>query len=63
MKLTRGAFEALKNDLKIGRAEVLRRAMMAMIDGAGKSQDASDDDANPMFWAPFFIVGEGRMGR
>ena len=27
VKLTRGAFEALKNDLEIGRAEVLRRVL------------------------------------
>ena len=62
VKLTTGAFEAMKNDPKIGRAEALRRAVLAMIDNAGKSQDDADD-ANPMLWAPFVVVGEGTNAR
>ena len=36
-----------------GRAEALRRAMVAMID-AGKPHEA-----HPAYWAPFVVVGEG----
>ena len=36
-----------------GRAEVLRRAMLAMID-KGESRRA-----HPACWAPFVVVGEG----
>jgi CHAT domain-containing protein len=37
----------------VGRAEALRRAMLAMID-KGKSHEA-----HPAYWAPFVVVGEG----
>ena len=38
----------------IGRAEALRRSMLAMMQTDGK-----DYFAHPMFWAPFVVVGEG----
>ena len=38
---------------QIGRAEALRRSMLALID-KGK-----DFEAHPAFWAPFVLVGEG----
>jgi CHAT domain-containing protein len=41
----------------IGRAEALRRAMLAMID-RGKPHEA-----HPTFWAPFVVVGEGAAKR
>ena len=46
------AFAALADEPGIGRAEALRRAMAALIDGGG-------DAAHPAFWAPFVVVGEG----
>ncbi|MCH9020758.1 MAG: CHAT domain-containing protein, partial [Proteobacteria bacterium] len=38
----------------IGRAEALRRSMLAML-----SNEDKDHFAHPMFWAPFVVVGEG----
>ena len=55
--LITNAFGALKADPKVGRAEALRRAMLAMIDGNDAKQ------AHPSFWAPFVVVGEGGIGR
>jgi CHAT domain-containing protein len=38
---------------KTGRAEALRRAMLALIDKGGPQE------AHPAYWAPFIVVGEG----
>jgi CHAT domain-containing protein len=67
VKLTTSAFRALKtdqkeSDQKIGRAEALRCAMLAMIDGAGTSGNPANE-AHPLYWAPFVVVGEGGTGR
>jgi tetratricopeptide (TPR) repeat protein/CHAT domain-containing protein len=61
--LTTGAFKALAESPEIGRAEALRRSMLAML--ADKTHPLY---AHPMFWAPFVLVGEGgvaagEMGR
>ena len=53
VKLITHAVGATTRDKTLGRAEALRRAMLAMIDGA----DARE--AHPAFWAPFVVVGEG----
>jgi CHAT domain-containing protein len=47
------AVGAISRDKKLGRAEALRRAMLAMVD-KGKP-----DQAHPAYWAPFVVVGEG----
>ena len=60
--LTTGAFQAMEKDVAGGRAEALRRSMVAMIDGAGKGGEP-DYFAHPLFWAPFVLVGEGGAGR
>jgi CHAT domain-containing protein len=53
-RLTTSTFDILKADPKLGRAEALRRAMLAYLN------DASDPrNAYPAYWAPFSIVGEG----
>jgi hypothetical protein len=52
VKLITGAIKRLAEDKAMGRAEAIRRSMLAMIDGGGR-------DAHPAFWAPFAVVGEG----
>jgi CHAT domain-containing protein len=58
IKLTTGTFAELANDPSIGRAEALRRSMMAMLDPANPSKFA-----HPLAWAPFVLAGEGGAGR
>lgn len=54
VKLTTGAFSQLAAHPEIGRAEALRRSMLALIG------DRSDPrNAEPTVWAPFVLVGEG----
>ena len=58
VKLTTGAFAELKRDPTIGRAEALRRAMLAAM--ADTSRPATwTASAHPSVWAPFTLVGEG----
>jgi CHAT domain-containing protein/tetratricopeptide (TPR) repeat protein len=57
VKLTTGAFAAMRQDAKIGRGEAMRRSITALID-RGKSWEA-----HPSYWAPFVVVGEGGAAR
>jgi CHAT domain-containing protein len=50
--ITTGAFAAMKADSTIGRAEALRRSLVALMDKGGRN-------AHPSIWAPFVLVGEG----
>jgi CHAT domain-containing protein/tetratricopeptide (TPR) repeat protein len=53
-RLTISTFDAIKSDASIGRAEALRRAMLAYLN------DASDpSNSYPAFWGPFELVGDG----
>ena len=54
-RLTTGMFANLRNAPEMGRAEALRRSMMALA--------ANDNTAHPAYWAPFSLVGEGAGGR
>ena len=58
VKLTTGTFAELAKDASIGRAEALRRSMMAMLDPANPPEFA-----HPSAWAPFVLAGEGGAGR
>jgi CHAT domain-containing protein len=53
-RLTTSTFEILKGDPTLGRAEALRRAMLAYM-----NDTSGPDNANPAYWGPFSIVGEG----
>jgi CHAT domain-containing protein len=52
--ITTGMLGQMAEEPDIGRAEALRRSMLAMLETEGK-----DHFAHPMFWAPFVVVGEG----
>ena len=53
-RLTTSTFGVLAADPTIGRAEALRRAMLAYL-----NDNSSRNAAYPAFWGPFEIVGEG----
>ncbi|MGA7805129.1 tetratricopeptide repeat protein [Bradyrhizobium sp.] len=59
VKLTTGMIGAVAQDPAIGRAEALRRAMLAMIDDTTNGSER----AHPFFWAPFILAGEGGASR
>jgi CHAT domain-containing protein len=62
VKLVTGAIDALAKDKSIGRAEALRRAMLAEM--ADTSRPANWTPAwHPSIWSPFVVVGEGGAGR
>ncbi|HSR80673.1 MAG TPA: CHAT domain-containing tetratricopeptide repeat protein, partial [Hyphomicrobiaceae bacterium] len=52
VSLVTKAFDALKGEPDIGRAQALRRSMLALISSRGRN-------AHPANWAPFVVVGEG----
>jgi CHAT domain-containing protein len=49
-------------DPNLTRAEALRQATMAVLDGPG-SVDSLDNTvftyAHPLFWAPYSLIGDG----
>jgi CHAT domain-containing protein len=53
VKLITASVREMARDPKVGRAEALRRSMLALID-KGKPHEA-----HPAYWSPFVAVGEG----
>ncbi|HEY7551671.1 MAG TPA: CHAT domain-containing protein, partial [Hyphomicrobiaceae bacterium] len=53
VKLVTGAVRAMARDAKVGRAEAMRRSMLALV------EKGSREEAHPAYWAPFVVVGEG----
>jgi CHAT domain-containing protein len=58
VKLTTRAITELQGDPNIGRAEALRRAMLALMADTSRAPDWIPA-AHPAVWAPFVVVGEG----
>jgi CHAT domain-containing protein len=52
VSLVTKVFDELQGDSRIGRAEALRRSMLALINSGGRN-------AHPATWAPFVVAGEG----
>jgi CHAT domain-containing protein len=57
VKLIISAVGATTRDKSVGRAEALRRAMLAQID------KGEPHEAHPANWAPFVVVSEGAAAR
>jgi CHAT domain-containing protein len=53
VKLTTKALSIMSADKSVGRAEALRRSMLAMIESGDQKE------VHPAYWAPFVVVGEG----
>ena len=53
VKIITTAVAEMKADPKLGRADALRRSMLAMVDSG------EPGEAHPSAWAPFVLVGEG----
>ncbi len=59
-------FKRQSADPDISRAEALRQAMVAMIDGGAYKDDSGNplfDYAHPLFWAPYTLIGDGGINR
>jgi CHAT domain-containing protein len=61
--LTTDLFRRIAADPRLSRAEALRQAELALIDGPGAVDPATKralfSYAHPIFWAPFALVGDG----
>jgi len=57
VKLITTAIREMARDPKLGRAEAIRRSMLALID------KGEPHEAHPAYWAPFVVVGEGAVAR
>jgi CHAT domain-containing protein len=53
VKLITKALAIMSSDKSVGRAEAMRRSMLAMIESGGQNE------SHPAHWAPFIVVGEG----
>lgn len=54
-------FRRQSADAKLGRAEALRQAMAALLEGPGYQEDGKTlfSYAHPIFWAPYSLMGDG----
>jgi CHAT domain-containing protein len=54
-------FRRQATDPSLGRAEALRRAMIAVMDGPGYAGEGNESFsyAHPIFWAPYTLIGDG----
>jgi CHAT domain-containing protein/tetratricopeptide (TPR) repeat protein len=57
VKLITFALREIARAPNVGRAEAMRRSMVALID------TGEPNETHPAFWAPFVVVGEGGAGR
>ena len=57
VKLVTAAIGQMARDAGVGRAEAMRRSMLALID------KGEPHEAHPALWAPFVVVGEGASAR
>jgi CHAT domain-containing protein len=53
-RLTTSTFATLKADPKLGRAEAMRRTMLAFL-----NDKSLPENAYPAIWGPFAVIGEG----
>ena len=62
--LTTDLFKRQADDPTLTRAEALRQAMLALIDGPGFVDEgkAVFSYAHPLFWAPLTLIGDGGKG-
>jgi len=61
-ELTSDLFRRVAADQSLTRAEALRQAMMAVLDGPGSVDSSGNTDftyAHPLFWAPYSLIGDG----
>jgi CHAT domain-containing protein/tetratricopeptide (TPR) repeat protein len=61
-ELVSDLFRRQATDPKLPRAEALRQAMMALLDGKGFTDPKGETVftyAHPLFWAPYTIIGDG----
>ena len=61
-ELISDAFRRQAFDSKLSRAEALRQAMMALLDGKGYTDNGGNtifSYGHPLFWAPYTLIGDG----
>jgi len=61
-ELTSDLFRRVAADQNLTRAEALRQAAMAVLDGPGSADSSGDTGftyAHPLFWAPYTLIGDG----
>lgn len=54
-------FRRQSANAQVGRAEALRQAMVALLDGPGYQEDGKTlfSYSHPIFWAPYSLMGDG----
>ncbi len=61
-ELVSDLFKRQADDTKLTRAEALRQAMVALMDGlgyVGADGKIEFSYGHPLFWAPYSIIGDG----